>query len=289
MKKRILLSVATLMATVFATMAEDYQVYFDNGAVQVSDENKDNLTSLLADAGLLTAGSVTFSADGSTRKLTLNGAKLKSLNGSWYTTLSVGEDLMLELVGENEIVFNVDRSWGYALYCSSDTRVTLTGSGSLTCTSILGALHIGTYLRENATLVIDGNATLITKGTSGGIYGENGAKLVVNYGTLKASCRDEWGRADIEVRGGIQLAEGVSITQPAGAKVSDGGMFVVNADDSDIPTNVEVVITGGSASGIDVTTVAGPDAAVRCDLTGRRVDGRHRGIVVEDGHKRVVR
>ena len=289
MKNRILLFVVALMAAFMTVQAEDYRVYFDNQAVQVTDANKDNLTAVLTEAGLLTAGTVTFSADGSTRKLTLSGAKLKTLDGSWYSMLRISEDLTLEVVGENEILFDVKTGWGYPLYCGSNTKVTLTGSGSLTCRTLLSSLFIGTYICEGATLVIDGNATLVTTGAQHGIYGDTGGKLFVNFGTLKASCYNQWGRADIEVLGGIQLADGVSITQPAGARISDGGVLVVYADGAPIPTNVEVVITGGSASGIATPITSPQDSGGRYNLQGQRVDEAYRGVVIENGRKRVVK
>ena len=179
MKKRLLLSIAVLMAAVITAQAEDYPIYFDNDVVRVTDANKDNLTTLLTDAGLLTAGTVTFSTDGSTPKLTLNGAKLKALNGGYYTTLAIGGSmsLILELVGENEILYDVDKTWGYPLECGVDTKVTLTGSGSLTCKAVSGILHIATYLKEGATLVIDGNATLISIGYNQGVYGNSSLKI----------------------------------------------------------------------------------------------------------------
>lgn len=291
MKKRLLLSIAVLMAVVITAQAEDYLIYFDNGAVRVSDANKDNLTTLLTDAGLLTAGTVAFSTDGSTPKLTLNGAKLKALNGSYYTTLAIGGgmSLILELVGENEILYDVNKTWGYPIECGDNTKVTLTGSGSLTCKSVSSPLHIATFLKEGATLIIDGNATLISNGYNQGVYGESNAKLIINYGTLRASGAYNGGRGQIEVRGGIQLGEGVSITQPAGARLSDDGIWVVNADDYSFPTSTEVVITGGSPSGIASTTVSAQRDGTRYNLQGQRVDKEYRGIVIENGHKRIAK
>ncbi len=291
MKKRLLLSIAVLMAAVITAQAEDYSIYFDNDVVRVTDANKDNLTTLLTDAGLLTAGTVTFSTDGSTPKLTLNGVKLKALNGSYYTTLAIGGSmsLILELVGENEILYDVDMSWGFPLECGVDTKVTLTGSGSLTCKAVSSPLHKATYLKEGATLVIDGNATLISIGYNQGVYGDTNAKLVINYGTLKASGAYDGGRGQIEVRGGIQLGEGVSVTQPAGARISDDGIWVLNADGSDIPTSTEVVITGGSPSGIVGTTGSAQGDGTRYNLQGQRVGEEYRGVVIENGRKRVIK
>lgn len=291
MKKRLLLSIAVLMTAVITAQAEDYLIYFDNDVVRVTDANKDNLTTLLTDAGLLTAGTVTFSTDGSTPKLTLNGAKLKALNGGYYTTLAIGESmsLILELVGENEILYDVDKTWGYPLECGVDTKVTLTGSGSLTCKAVGSPLHKATYLKEGATLVIDGNATLISIGYDQGVVGNTNAKLVINYGTLKASGAYDGGRGQIEVRGGIQLGEGVSVTQPAGARISDDGIWVVNADGSDIPTSTEVVITGGSPSGIVGTTVSAQHDGTRYNLQGQRVGEEYRGVVIENGRKHVIK
>lgn len=291
MKKRLLLSIAVLMAAVITAQAEDYPIYFDNDVVRVTDANKDNLTTLLTDAGLLTAGTVTFSTDGSTPKLTLNGAKLKALNGGYYTTLAIGGSmsLILELVGENEILYDVDKTWGYPLECGDNTKVTLTGSGSLTCKAVGSPLHKATYLKEGATLVIDGNATLISIGYNQGVAGDTNAKLVINYGTLKASGAYDGGRGQIEVRGGIQLGEGVSVTQPAGARISDDGIWVVNADGSDIPTSTEVVITGGSPSGIVGTTVSAQHDGTRYNLQGQRVGEEYRGVVIENGRKHVIK
>ena len=291
MKKRLLLSIAVLMAAVITAQAEDYPIYFDNDVVRVTDANKDNLTTLLTDAGLLTAGTVTFSTDGSTPKLTLNGAKLKALNGGYYTTLAIGGSmsLILELVGENEILYDVDKTWGYPLECGVDTKVTLTGSGSLTCKAVSSPLHRATHLKEGATLVIDGNATLISIGYNQGVAGDTNAKLVINYGTLKASGAYDGGRGQIEMRGGIQLGEGVSVTQPAGARISDDGIWVVNADGSDIPTSTEVVITGGSPSGIVGTTVSAQHDGTRYNLQGQRVGEEYRGVVIENGHKRIAK
>ena len=291
MKKRLLLSIAVLMAAVITAQAEDYPIYFDNDVVRVTDANKDNLTTLLTDAGLLTAGTVTFSTDGSTPKLTLNGAKLKALNGGYYTTLAIGGSmsLILELVGENEILYDVDMTWGYPLECGVDTKVTLTGSGSLTCKAVSSPLHRATHLKEGATLVIDGNATLISIGYNQGVAGDTNAKLVINYGTLKASGAYDGGRGQIEMRGGIQLGEGVSVTQPAGARISDDGIWVVNADGSDIPTSTEVVITGGSPSGIVGTTVSAQHDGTRYNLQGQRVGEEYRGVVIENGHKRIAK
>ena len=291
MKKRLLLSIAVLMAAVITAQAEDYPIYFDNDVVRVTDANKDNLTTLLTDAGLLTAGTVTFSTDGSTPKLTLNGVKLKALNGSYYTTLAIGGSmsLILELVGENEILYDVDKTWGYPLECGDNTKVTLTGSGSLTCKAVGSPLHKATYLKEGATLVIDGNATLISIGYNQGVAGDTNAKLVINYGTLKASGAYDGGRGQIEVRGGIQLGEGVSVTQPAGARISDDGIGVVNADGSRIPTSTEVVITGGSPSGIVGTTVSAQHDGTRYNLQGQRVGEEYRGVVIENGRKHVIK
>ena len=291
MKKRLLLSIAVLMTAVITAQAEDYPIYFDNDVVRVTDANKDNLTTLLTDAGLLTAGTVTFSTDGSTPKLTLNGVKLKALNGSYYTTLAIGGSmsLILELVGENEILYDVDKTWGYPLACGVDTKVTLTGSGSLTCKAVGSPLHKATYLKEGATLVIDGNATLISIGYNQGVAGDTNAKLVINYGTLKASGAYDGGRGQIEVRGGIQLGEGVSVTQPAGARISDDGIWVLNADGSGIPTSTEVVITGGSPSGIVGTTVSAQHDGTRYNLQGQRVGEEYRGVVIENGRKHVIK
>lgn len=291
MKKRLLLSIAVLMTAVITAQAEDYPIYFDNDVVRVTDANKDNLTTLLTDAGLLTAGTVTFSTDGSTPKLTLNGAKLKALNGGYYTTLAIGGSmsLILELVGENEILYDVDKIWGYPLECGDNTKVTLTGSGSLTCKAVGGILHRATHLKEGATLVIDGNATLISIGYNQGVAGDTNAKLVINYGTLKASGAYDGGRGQIEMRGGIQLGEGVSVTQPAGARISDDGIWVVNADGSAIPTSTEVVITGGSPSGIVGTTVSAQHDGTRYNLQGQRVGEEYRGVVIENGRKRVIK
>lgn len=291
MKKRLLLSIAVLMTAVITAQAEDYPIYFDNEVVRVTDANKDNLTTLLTDAGLLTAGTVTFSTDGSTPKLTLNGAKLKALNGNYYTTLAIGGSmsLILELVGENEILYDVDKTWGNPLSCGVDTKVTLTGSGSLTCKAVSGIRHIGTFIKEGATLVIDGNATLISIGYDQGVLGDTNAKLIINYGTLKASGAYDGGRGQIEVRGGIQLGEGVSVTQPAGARISDDGIWVLNADGSRIPTSTEVVITGGSPSGIVGTTVSAQHDGTRYNLQGQRVGEEYRGVVIENGHKRIAK
>lgn len=290
MKQKITFLFVTLLCMASITaQADDYLIYFDNGAVKVSDENKDNLTTLLTDAGLLTAGTVTFSTDGNTPKLTLNGVKLKALNGGYNTTLAISENMTLELVGENEILYDVDNTWGHALWCGTDKKITLSGGGSLTCKSVISPLHNATYLREGATLVIDGNATLISTGYDQGIYGEDNAKLVINYGTVKASGAYVGGRGLIEVRGGIQLGEGVSITQPVGARLSDDGIWVVNADGSTIPTNTEVVITGGSPSGIVNTTLPTQDNGTRYNLQGQRVGEEYRGIVIENGRKHVIK
>lgn len=287
MKTRLLLSIAVLMTVVITAQARTYLIYFDNEAVRVTDENKDNLTTLLTDAGLLTAGTVTLSTNGEVLKLTLNGAKLQALNGGYNTTLAIGEDLTLELIGENEIVYDLDKTYGDALWCGSDKKVTLTGSGTLTCKAPASSMHDGVFINKGATLLIDGNATLIAIGRSTGVYGDENGKLVINYGTLKASCADQWGRNQIEVLSGIQLGEGVTITQPAGACFSDGGISIVNADGSIIPRDTEIIITGGKASGIASTTASAQNSGRRYNLQGQRVGKEYRGIVVENGRKRV--
>ena len=125
--KRFLLSLVALTAIAVGGWAQVFQV----GGIDVTDENKDDLTTAINDQGYGSIASGTISYDFGTQTLKLNSAKINT--GDWAHTIvwDNGQDLVIDVTGDCEL----ETTDGVAIYCDQGGSLTIKGVGTLTLTS----------------------------------------------------------------------------------------------------------------------------------------------------------
>ena len=224
-------------------LAEYFDLYI--GGLQVTRTNAKNLTSVLTEEGILTGGTVDFSASGKAMTLTLNDAKIASENSA--AIYNAGGTLNIVVNGECEAKGPNSIRSGFSNKVGSTT--TVRGMGSLTFSGRQG-------VEDSGTLIIDG-ATLVCNGQSIGYYGlEENSKLIIRNGTLKASVPLS-GRGAFETDGQLEMSANAAIVEPKGAYLKDG--VILDAQGYEVKNQVVITTATGDANGdgqVDVADIA---------------------------------
>ena len=204
------------------------------GVSMTSDHLVDNAELTAALDGILTAGTVTLTADASyDLTLTLNNAKLQSNS---HPIVSNGCTLTLAIEGNNEMTSSTSSS--ACLYNQTGKVMKVSGSGQLK----VKGYNVGI---ENAGVFEQNGAILDAVGNVNGLYGAAGSNQYIMKGTLKATASTS-GRASIEVKGGLTLGTNMTITQPYGARWIPDEHAV--CDEEGVAIRTQVIITDNAAA-----------------------------------------
>ena len=199
------------------------------GVSMTSDHLVDNAELTAALDGILTAGTVTLTANASyDLTLTLNNAKLQSES---HPIISNGCTLTLAIEGTNEMTSSTSSS--ACLYNQTGKVMKVSGSGQLK----VKGYNVGI---ENAGVFEQDGAILDAVGKVNGLYGAAGSNQYILKGTLKATASTS-GRASIEVQGGLVIDDKMKITQPYGARWIPDEHAV--CDEDGVAIRTQVIIT----------------------------------------------
>lgn len=202
--KRFLLSLVALTAIAVGGWAQVFQV----GGIDVTDENKDDLTTAINDQGYGSIASGTISYDFGTQTLKLNSAKINT--GDWAHTIiwDNGQDLVIDVTGDCEL----ETTDGVAIYCDQGGSLTIKGTGTLTLTSGNGKTMM-MFGKDEDTFTIE-DVTLIANED---IYWDNSAAVIRNA-TVEA--KKIYGSGS-----GTLTLDRSWILEPSGAIVGDKGIM----------------------------------------------------------------
>ncbi len=215
-----------------------------------------HLTFLYIDKGNIIIGDNSVSGYG------LYGEYIEEYDPDGYCiTSSVNSDSSNTVTfngGENYVVFmnlNIKISYSFdaAVCLTENSKVHLFVTGDNNITS--GRSRAGIEIQEGSELIIDGDGSLNTKsggqaGIGGGNGGSNGS-LVINSGTITATCTSE--SAGI---GGGSSGSGGNIIINGGNVTANGGSYGAGIGGGCASDGGNIIINGGT-----VTATGGSDAA----------------------------
>jgi surface protein len=204
------------------------------GVSMTSDHLVDNAELTAALDGILTAGTVTLTANASyDLTLTLNNAKLQSNS---HPIISNGCTLTLAIEGTNEMTSSTSSS--ACLYNQTGKVMKVSGSGQLKVKGYnVGIENLGVFEQNGAILDAVGNVN--------GLFGAAGSYQYILKGTLKATASTS-GRASIEVQGGLVIENNMTITQPYGARWIPSEHAI--CDEEGVAIKTQVIITDNAVA-----------------------------------------